>query len=135
MPFIWAFSKLGMSLPFFHTGDPENSKCLVKQQRGTAEDLLSLPHQTLIYDGQFVKWHIFLLSTVLFLLTLGGKDLAHGAEEPERKWGDGLDMFALHEAELGANVWRGQAMCKTCYGHDEERKDSEEARSSATLFG
>lgn len=92
---------------------------------------MSLPYHKSVGNGQFVKWHTFLLSTLLFLFTLGGKGLGHEAEETE---GDGLDMFALYEAELGANLWRGQAMCKTWHGHDEERKDSKEARSSYILF-
>lgn len=93
---------------------------------------MSLPYHTSISDCRFVKWLIFLLSTLLFLLTLGGKDLVHGAEEPE---GDVLDMFALHETELGANMWRGQVKCRTWHGHDEEMKGSDEARSTAILFG
>lgn len=71
---------------------------------------MSLPYHKSIADGQSVKWHISLLSTLLFLFTLGGKVLAHRAEEPED---DGLGLFVLHEAELGANAWRGQAMGKT----------------------
>lgn len=71
----------------------------------------------------------------LSLLTLGGRDLAHGAEEPETKFGDGLDKFSLNETGLGTNRWRGNAMHKIFHGHGEEGKNSEEARISAMLFG
>jgi len=83
----------------------------------------------------FLKKHVFIHAALLSRVTLGGRDLARGAEEPDAKWGDGLDMFALHETELGTNKWRGKAMHKTSHGHDEEGKNSDEERVSATHFG